>query len=41
MGELLPTGIVPTFADEVGQMGYQDHVKLTRKLFAAGKPLAS
>ena len=33
MGELLPTGIAPTFADEVGQMGYQDRVKLTRKLF--------
>ena len=37
MGELLPTGVVPTFADEVGQMGYQDRVKLTRKLFAASE----
>jgi pilus assembly protein CpaF len=35
MGELLPTGVVPTFADEVGQMGYQDRVKLTKKLFVA------
>ena len=33
MGEMLPTGVVPTFADEAAQMGYQDRVKLTRKLF--------
>jgi pilus assembly protein CpaF len=35
-GELLPTGVMPTFADEAAQMGYQDRVKLTRRLFAAG-----
>jgi pilus assembly protein CpaF len=34
-GEMLPTGIVPTFSDEAAQMGYQDRVNLTRKLFAA------
>jgi pilus assembly protein CpaF len=33
-GELLPTRIAPTFTDEVAQMGYQDRVKLTRKLFS-------
>jgi pilus assembly protein CpaF len=33
LGEMLPTGIVPTFAEEVEQMGYQDRVKLTKKLF--------
>ena len=36
LGEMLPTGISPTFADEVAQMGYQDRVKLTRKLFSVG-----
>src|SRR5262245_24230304 len=35
LGELKPTGIVPTFADEVAQMGFQDRVKLTRNLFPA------
>ena len=35
LGELLPTGVVPTFADEAAQMGYQDRVKLTSKLFPA------
>jgi hypothetical protein len=35
MGELQPTGVVPTFADEAAQMGYQDRVNLTRKLFTA------
>jgi pilus assembly protein CpaF len=34
LGEMLPTGIVPTFAEEVAQMGYQDRVKLTKKLFS-------
>ncbi len=33
-GEMLPTGIVPTFSDEAAQMGYQDRVKLTSKLFS-------
>lgn len=33
LGELLPTGAVPTFANEVMQMGYQGRVELTRKLF--------
>jgi pilus assembly protein CpaF len=33
LGELKPTGIVPTFGDEVAQMGFQDRVKLTRNLF--------
>jgi pilus assembly protein CpaF len=39
IGELRPTGVVPTFADEAAQMGYQDRVKLTRGLFstAAGR----
>jgi pilus assembly protein CpaF len=39
LGELRPTGVVPTFADEAAQMGYLDRVKLTRGLFstAAGK----
>jgi pilus assembly protein CpaF len=39
-GELLPTGVVPTFSDEAAQMGYRDRVKLTRKLFSepAQKP---
>lgn len=32
-GEMVPTGIVPTFSDEANQMGYQDRVKLTAKLF--------
>jgi pilus assembly protein CpaF len=35
LGELRPTGAIPTFADEVGQMGFQDRVKLTPKLFPA------
>jgi pilus assembly protein CpaF len=35
MGDLKPTGVVPTFHDEASQMGYQDRVKLTRKLFPA------
>ena len=35
MGELRPVGNVPTFADEVAQMGFQDRVNLTRKLFPA------
>jgi len=34
LGEIIPTGIVPTFAEEVAQMGYQDRVKLTKELFA-------
>jgi pilus assembly protein CpaF len=34
LGEMVPTGIVPTFAEEVEQMGYQDRVKLTKKLFS-------
>jgi pilus assembly protein CpaF len=34
-GELLPTGIVPTFSDEAAQMGYQDRVKLTSNMFQA------
>lgn len=33
LGELRPTGAVPTFAEEVAQMGFQDRVKLTRQLF--------
>lgn len=35
-GELKPTGVVPTFSDEPSQMGYQNRVNLTRKLFAPG-----
>lgn len=34
LGELVPTGTKPTFAEEVAQMGYQDRVSLTRNLFA-------
>ena len=34
LGQLVPTGVVPTFSDEAAQMGYQDRVNLTRKLFA-------
>ena len=34
LGEIIPTGEVPTFAEEVGQMGYHDRVKLTKKLFS-------
>ncbi len=33
LGELLPTGVVPTFAEEAAQMGYQDRVRLTKSLF--------
>jgi hypothetical protein len=33
LGELQPTGVVPTFADEAAQMGYHDRVKLTAKMF--------
>jgi pilus assembly protein CpaF len=33
LGELLPTGVVPSFAEEAAQMGYQDRVRLTGKLF--------
>ena len=33
LGELSPTGAVPTFAEEAGQMGHQGRVKLTQKLF--------
>ena len=40
-GELLPTGVAPTFTDEVAQMGYQDRVKLTRKLFSGSHGNAS
>lgn len=40
MGEMLPTGVVPTFSDEAVQMGYQDRVKLTAKLFPAA-PIGS
>jgi pilus assembly protein CpaF len=32
-GEILPTGVVPTFSGEAAQMGYQDRVRLTQKLF--------
>jgi pilus assembly protein CpaF len=35
LGELRPTDAVPTFAEEVGQMGFQDRVHLTSKLFPA------
>jgi pilus assembly protein CpaF len=34
LGELQPTGAIPTFSAEAAQMGYQDRVNLTRKLFA-------
>jgi pilus assembly protein CpaF len=34
LGELLPTGIIPTFSGEAIQMGYQDRVNLTRQLFS-------
>lgn len=34
LGEIVPTGEVPTFAEEVGQMGYQDRVKSTKTLFS-------
>jgi pilus assembly protein CpaF len=37
-GEMLPTGVVPTFSEEAAQMGYEDRVKLTQKLFAAPAP---
>jgi pilus assembly protein CpaF len=33
LGELLPTGMQPSFAEEAAQMGYQNRVNLTRKLF--------
>jgi len=33
LGETQPTGVTPTFADEAVQMGYQDRVKLTAKMF--------
>ncbi len=33
LGEIVPTGAVPTFAEEVAQMGHQNRVKLTKKLF--------
>ena len=36
MGELKPTGVIPTFHEEAGQMGYQDRVILTKKLFPTG-----
>jgi pilus assembly protein CpaF len=36
MGELKPTGVIPTFHEEASQMGYQDRVVLTKKLFPAG-----
>lgn len=36
LGELRPTGTIPTFSAEAAQMGYQDRVNLTRKLFAGG-----
>jgi hypothetical protein len=36
LGELKPTGVVPTFSAEAAQMGYQDRVNLTRKLFTGG-----
>jgi pilus assembly protein CpaF len=41
LGELEPTGAVPTFAAEAAQMGYQDRVKLARKLFTADPTTAS
>lgn len=34
LGEIVPTGAVPTFAEEPEQMGHQDGVKLTKKLFS-------
>lgn len=34
-GELLPTGNVPTFSVEAAQMGFQDRVQLTQKLFGS------
>jgi hypothetical protein len=36
LGELRPTGAIPTFADEVAQMGCQGRVNLTRKIFPVG-----
>jgi len=33
--------LASTFADEVNQMGYQDRVKLTQKLFGAATPQAT
>jgi hypothetical protein len=36
LGELRPTGAIPTFADEVAQMGCQDRVNLTPKIFPVG-----
>ncbi|MEX2169112.1 MAG: ATPase, T2SS/T4P/T4SS family [Pirellulales bacterium] len=36
LGELRPTGAVPTFSAEAAQMGYQGRVDLTRKLFSGG-----
>jgi pilus assembly protein CpaF len=41
LGELRPTGAVPTFAAEAAQMGYQERVKLTRNLFTGGPASAS
>jgi pilus assembly protein CpaF len=37
LGELKPTGVIPTFSAEAAQMGYQDRVNLTRKLFYASQ----
>jgi pilus assembly protein CpaF len=33
LGEIVPTGEVPTFAGEAGQMGCRDRIKWTEKLF--------
>jgi len=41
MGELLPTGTIPSFAAEAAQMGHQDRVKLTRRLFAVEEATTS
>lgn len=41
LGELLPTGNMPTFAEEVAQMGYQDRVRLTAACFGQRKGLNS
>src|SRR3954465_14195156 len=37
LGDLRPTGGIPTFADEVAQMGFESRVNLTRKLFPSTK----
>ncbi|MGD9635446.1 MAG: CpaF family protein [Pirellulales bacterium] len=37
LGEIVPTGEVPTFAEEPEQMGHQNRVKLTKKLFSISR----